>query len=182
MRVYTRKGDSGETGLRWGGRVRKDSPFPMAYGSVDEAQAVIGLARAEADPAGELHRILTLTCRDLWVVMAELATDPAHRDRLQAGKDRVTAEMVTALEGIIDEVGSRFEPPRDFAIPGQNRLAALLDLARTVTRRAERAVVALEVEDSLAVPYLNRLADLLWVLARWAEGEPLLARKVGPAG
>ncbi|GIU91449.1 MAG: cob(I)yrinic acid a,c-diamide adenosyltransferase [Acidimicrobiia bacterium] len=178
MRVYTRTGDDGETSLRWGRRVGKADPLPVAYGSVDEAQAAVGLARAEAGPDGELDPILTRVCRDLWVLMAELATAPEDRPRLEAGKDLVTPEMVSGLEGIIDRFSEAIEPPRGFVVPGQNRLAAHLDFARTVVRRAEREVVRLGLPDSSAVPYLNRLADLLWVLARWAEGEPLPVRQV----
>lgn len=178
MRVYTRTGDRGETSLRWGRRVRKDSAFPTAYGTVDEAQAAIGVARAEAEPQSDLDRILVGVCRDLWVLMAELATAPEDRGRLEAGKDLVTGEMVSRLEEIIDRISQRFEMPKGFTIPGQTRLGALLDLARTVVRRAERAVVGLGLEDSQAVPYLNRLADLLWVLARWVEERPLLAESV----
>lgn len=169
MKIYTRKGDDGTTGLLFGGRVAKDSPLPVAYGAVDEAQAALGLARADAERGGELDRIVVGLERDLWVLMAELATDPKNRHKLAAGKNLVTAEMVDALEATIDEVDTRFSPPTEFVVPGQNRVAALLDVARTVVRRAERAALAAAPEGSHAVAYLNRLSDLCWTLARWQE-------------
>ncbi|MGH9184439.1 MAG: cob(I)yrinic acid a,c-diamide adenosyltransferase, partial [Acidimicrobiales bacterium] len=170
------KGDDGTTGLLYGGRVRKDAPAPTAYGDVDEAQAVLGLARAEVARGSELDSVLVGMERDLWVLMAELATDPANRGKLTAGQSLVTAEMVVRLEELIDDVSGRFEPPTEFVVPGQNRLAALLDLGRTVTRRAERHALAAVADGSHVVPYLNRLSDLLWTLARWQEGESLTAR------
>jgi cob(I)alamin adenosyltransferase len=178
MKIYTRKGDDGTTGLLYGGRVAKDSPLPTAYGSVDEAQAFIGLARAEAERGGELDTLLIGLERDLWVLMAELATEPANRHKLSPGATLVTPEMVAALEPVIDDISGRFEPPTEFVVPGGNRVSALLDVARTVVRRAERATLAAAVDTSHAVPYLNRLSDLLWVLARWQEGESIAARDV----
>lgn len=182
MRVYTRTGDDGTTGLLYGGRVRKDDPAPVAYGDVDEAQAAIGVARSETERGGELDTILLGLERDLWVLMAELATDPANRHKLQPGTSLVTPEMVAALEHRIDEVSDRFEPPREFVVPGQDRVAARLDLARTVVRRAERSSLAVAAEGSSVVAYLNRLSDLLWTLARWQEGTSLAARDVPPQG
>jgi cob(I)alamin adenosyltransferase len=179
MKIYTRKGDDGTTGLLYGGRVAKDSALPAAYGTVDEAQAAIGAVRAECEPGGELDDLLVALARELWVLMAELATDPSKRDRLTDGQSRVTAEMVSVLEGRIDAVMGRFEPPTDFVVPGQNRVAALLDLARTVARRAERAALGAAAEDSQVVPYLNRLSDLLWALARWQDGTSLITKVEG---
>ena len=178
MKIYTRKGDDGTTGLLYGGRVAKDSVLPRAYGSVDEAQAFIGLARAEAERGGELDALLVGLERDLWVLMAELATDPANRHKLTAGQSLVTADMVAALEPIIDDITARFDAPTEFVVPGGNRVSALLDVARTVVRRAERAALAAAGAESHAVAYLNRLSDLLWVLARWQEGTSLAARDV----
>src|SRR5580698_2613944 len=103
VKIYTRKGDDGTTGLLYGGpRVAKDSPVIEANGVVDEAQAVIGLARAEAEPGGELDILLVEIEHDLWVLMAEVATAPANRKKLVAGKSLVTPAMVSALEGHID--------------------------------------------------------------------------------
>ncbi|MCB9373387.1 MAG: cob(I)yrinic acid a,c-diamide adenosyltransferase [Microthrixaceae bacterium] len=180
MKIYTRKGDDGTTGLLYGGRVPKDSPLPTAYGEVDEAQAVLGLARAEAEPGGELDVLLVALERDLWVLMAELAASPDHRDRLVPGSSLVTGEMVAALEDHIDAVSERFELPTQFVVPGENRVAALLDLGRTVVRRAERHALAAAADGSQVGPYLNRLSDLLWALARWQGGESLVAREATP--
>lgn len=176
MKIYTRHGDDGTTGLLYGGRVAKDSPLPVAYGTVDEAQSAIGVARAEAARGSELDALLIRLEHDLWVVMAELATDPSHHDRLQPGKSRATAAMVEALEAVIDDVSARFEPPTEFVVPGQNRVSAQLDVARTVVRRAERTALVAAVDGSHVIAYLNRLSDLLWTLARWQEGDSLAVR------
>jgi cob(I)alamin adenosyltransferase len=173
-KVYTRTGDDGSTGLFHGGRVGKDTPGPRAYGAVDEAVSALGLARAEVERGSELDELLIRLERELFVAGAELATDPERRAKLEPGVSRVTAEMVTALEPIIDDVTGRFDPPREFVLPGENRLAAALDVARTVVRRAERESVAAAhdgwLDDSHVVPYLNRLADLVYTVARWQEG------------
>lgn len=176
MKVYTRRGDDGTTGLLYGGRVRKDDAAPTAYGSVDEAQAFIGLARAQADPGDELDLVLIGIERDLWVLMADIALNPERRDRGKPGQSLVTEDMVTALERTIDDVTARFDPPKDFAVPGGDPVAAALDVARTVVRRAEREALPAAAEGSQVVPYLNRCSDLLWTLARWVEGESLLAK------
>ncbi|MCC5954059.1 MAG: cob(I)yrinic acid a,c-diamide adenosyltransferase [Acidimicrobiia bacterium] len=182
MKVYTRSGDDGTTGLLFGGRVAKDTALPTAYGAVDEAQAFLGLARAETTSEDELDDLLVGIERDLWVLMAELATDPVNHHKLVDGQSRVTSSMVAALEDRIDDLSERFEPPTEFVIPGQGRLPALLDVARTVVRRAERDALAATVAGSHAVPYLNRLSDLLWTMARWQEGEAVLrTRSVDPA-
>ncbi len=177
MRIYTRKGDDGTTGLFHGGRVRKDSALPEAYGTVDEAQAALGLARAEAGRASELDAVLIALERDLWVLMAELATEPENRSKLTPGASAVTDEMVTHLEQVIDDYSGRFEMPKEFVVPGQTKVGALLDVARTVVRRSERLAIVAAVPPSLVVPYLNRLSDLLWTLARWAEGGSLPSRQ-----
>lgn len=179
VKIYTRAGDDGSTGLLYGGRVAKDSGVPVACGTVDEAQACIGLARAECPRGSELDELLVGVSRDLWVLMAELATAPQNRGKRTAGETLVTAEMVTALEGRIDEVSERFEPSTEFAVPGQNRTAALLDVARTVVRRAERVTLAATTDGSHVLAYLNRLSDLLWALARWQEGDTTLHTRSG---
>lgn len=179
MKVYTRKGDDGTTGLLFGGRVPKASARPTAYGDVDEAQATIGLARAEAGEGSDLDEILLALARDLWVLMGELATEPEHQHKLVDGQSRVTASMVDHLEQVIDDVSERFTPPTEFVVPGQTRTAAALDLARTVTRRAERSASTVDAPaGSQVVPYLNRLSDLLWTLARWQEGEHLITKEM----
>jgi cob(I)alamin adenosyltransferase len=180
---YTKKGDDGSTGLLFGGRVRKDAPAPRAYGAADEAQAAFGLARAEAEPGGELDSILLAVERDLYVLMAELATAPENRRKLVAGQTLVTPEMVAEVERLTDEVSGRFEMPRDFVLPGASRVSAALELARTVVRRAEREALAVAAEGSAVLSYLNRLSSLAWALARWQEEEHPLAkgdRRPGP--
>jgi cob(I)alamin adenosyltransferase len=107
-----------------------------------------------------------------------LATLPENRHKLVDDKSRVTAEMVAKLEHMIDSLDERFEPPTDFVVPGQNRVAALLDVGRTVARRAERHSLAAAPPPSQACPYLNRLSDLLWTLARWQDGESLSVKDV----
>lgn len=175
MKVYTKAGDDGTTGLFYGGRVPKDSAHPVAYGTVDEAQAALGLVRPLNDDE-ELDEILVSICRDLYVAMAELATLPDNRSKLVPGTSLVTAEMVVALEQLIDDVSERFEPPTEFVIPGGSAVSAALDHARTVARRAEREVVSLALEGSEALRYLNRLSDLLWTLARWQEPRAMASR------
>ena len=176
MWIYTRKGDAGTTGLLYGGRVRKDDPAPTAYGDVDEAQAAIGVARAHAPRGGELDQVLVALERDLWVLMADLATDEANRHKLTPEVSLVTQAMVDRLEALIDDHTARTELPEEFVVPGEEPVGAFLDVARTVVRRAERASLAAVVEGSLVVAYLNRLSDLLWTLARWQEGTSLTAR------
>lgn len=178
MDIYTRKGDDGTTGLLYGGRVAKTAAVIAANGSVDEAQAALGTVRAEAEPGSELDEILVRLERELYVLMAELATAAANRSKLTAGATLVTSQMVDSLELLIDDLSGRFPPLRDFVIPGHDRVAAGLDVARTVIRRAEREAIAASLEGSEVVPYLNRLSDLVWTMARWQEhGESLLSRQ-----
>ncbi len=177
LKIYTKTGDDGTTGLLYGGRVRKDAAVMQINGAVDEAQAAMGVARAETTADSELDTLLSGLERDLYVLMAEVATDPSHRSKLVAGKTLVTAEMVARLEQRIDELIGRFDMPADFVVPGANRASAALDLARTIVRRAERLAVSAPIESSEVGLYLNRLSDLLWAMARWAEGDDhLLAR------
>ena len=175
-KLWTGKGDDGTTGLLYGGRAPKSSPRLEAVGAADEAQAAIGVARAEVDGGSELDVILTAVCRDLWVLMAEVATDPANQSKLVEGQTLVSGAMVTAVEHVITDIGGRFDLPSEFVVPGQDRTSALLDLARTVVRRAERAAHAVAAEGSHVLPYLNRLSSLLWTLARWTEDEPLATK------
>jgi cob(I)alamin adenosyltransferase len=166
MKIYTRTGDSGTTGLFGGGRVEKDSPVVEAYGSVDELNACIGLARSELAPGG-IHTWLGEVQGDLFTLGAELACAPNKQDRL--GLRLLAPEDATKLEGRIDEAESELEPLRTFVLPGGSRAAATLHLARTVCRRAERRVLQVSrqahVRPELIV-YLNRLSDFLFVLAR----------------
>lgn len=180
MGIYTRKGDDGTTALLFGGRVRKDAPRIELNGAIDEAQAALGAARAEAAPGSELDVLLASLERALYVVMAEVATAPQSRSRLAAGTSQVTDAMVAGLEARIDELVARTSMPSDFVIPGGNRCSAALDVARTVVRRAERLAVAAEMPDSAVVRYLNRLSDLVWVLARWQEGDSHQLARTAP--
>lgn len=188
MKIYTRRGDDGTTGLLYGGRVPKTAAVIAANGAVDEAQAALGVVRAEVERGSELDELLVTLERDLYVAMAELATAPANRHKLQDGRSRVHAPMIADLEARIDELTGRFPPLTDFVVPGHDRVSALLDVARTAVRRAERAVLAAEAgpddgppADSLVAAYLNRLSDLVWTMARWQEqGESLLSRQVPP--
>lgn len=171
MRIYTKTGDDGTTGLLYGGRVPKDSAVININGTVDEAQAVMGMARAEAERGSELDLLLTRLERDLYVLMAEVATNPTRRSKLVPGQTLVTEEMVSYLEEQIDQFIERFDMPADFVIPGVNRASAALDQARTVVRRAERLLVSEPIAGSQVGRYLNRLSDLLWAMARWTEGD-----------
>jgi len=180
-RIYTKRGDDGTTGLSHGGRVRKDSLQIELNGVVDEAQSAMGLARAAAAPSSEVDQRIIALARDLYVLMAEVATSAEKRHLLVAGRSLVTGEMVEALERSIDDLLGRFDMPTDFTIPGANPVAAALDLARAVVRRAERLAVGEPVEGSFVLPYLNRMSDLLWAMARWQEGPDLmLAKDVAP--
>lgn len=178
MKIYTKKGDDGSTGLLFGGRVRKDAPQIELNGTVDEAQAFLGLARAECEPGGSLDSLLVALESDLWILMSEVAAAKSNRGKLIEGRTSVSAEMVTNLERLIDDVTARFDFPNEFAVPGQNRISACLDVARTVIRRAERISVDFTTEnpDSRVGPYLNRLSDLVWTLARWQEDVHLTSK------
>ena len=173
MKIYTKTGDSGETGLFGGGRIPKDSLRVAAYGEVDELNAALGMARA-LDPPEFADALLQAIQRDLFTVGAELATpDP---DKLHKALSRSRAAIgesdITALEHAIDGHESRLEPLKNFILPGGAPKAAALHLARTVCRRAERAVVALARDEQISpaiLRYLNRLSDLLFVLARAAN-------------
>jgi cob(I)alamin adenosyltransferase len=174
MRIYTRSGDDGTTGLLYGGRVSKADPAAEAYGTADEAVAAIGLARALSNQPA-LQAILLGVQRDLFVVGADLATNPSHRGKLQPGVSLVTAEMVETLERRIDETVEEHPLPGEFVVPGANPVSAALDVARTVVRRAERRAVDLQGSGEVnpeALRYLNRLSDFLFVLARWQAGGP----------
>jgi cob(I)alamin adenosyltransferase len=173
-RIYTKTGDDGTTGLLYGGRVPKDDLVTEAYGTTDEAVAVLGLARSLTSDPSMAGEILALQ-RELFVVGADLATNPDERARLAPGVSLVTGEMTERLEGRIDELVAERPLPEVFVVPGATPSSAALDVARSTVRRAERAVVALERADRDVNPdvrrYLNRLSDLLFVLARWEAGE-----------
>jgi cob(I)alamin adenosyltransferase len=166
MKIYTRTGDQGLTGLFGGARVRKNDVRVEAYGTVDEANATLGLARAGQLPA-ELDQELEKIQADLFTLGAELACDPEKVDRLKL--PLLGQERIAELEQLIDRIEAELPPLKHFILPGGSPAAAALHLARTVCRRAERRV--LDVADTRAevVVYLNRLSDLLFVLARRAN-------------
>lgn len=205
--VATGRGDDGTTGLLFGGpRIAKDDPRTEAYGTIDEAVAALGLARAELTRVGtdgsagdangsdtngsaashpdashsaaspqlaSMGELLLRLQRELFVVGAELATTPDAWDRLEDGRTRVSEAMVVELEASLREFEAGVTMPREFVVPGETRLSAALEMARAVLRRAERRIVTLQGEGLVAgewlLAYVNRLADLLWIVARAAE-------------
>ena len=173
--VATGRGDDGTTGLLYGGRIAKDDPRTEAYGTVDEAVAALGVARVELTEAGlaDLAESVLRWQRELFVVGAELATNPDARDRFVYGTTRVSEQMLGGVEAELARWEANIEMPREFIVPGETRASAALEVARAILRRAERRVITLERggdgERGWVVSYLNRLADLLWVLARAAE-------------
>jgi cob(I)alamin adenosyltransferase len=173
-RIYTKTGDDGTTGLLYGGRIPKDDLVTEAYGTTDEAVAVLGLARSLTEDPAMQADLLALQ-RELFVVGADLATNPRERKKLDAEVSLVTERMVKRLERRIDDLVEERPLPQVFIVPGANPASAAIDIARAVIRRAERDVVALEHAQREVNPevrrYLNRLSDLLFVLARWQAGE-----------
>ncbi len=171
MKIYTRTGDEGTTGLFGGGRVPKHHPRVAAYGEIDELNSVLGLVRAT--PPEEFFRAeLEAVQRDLFAIGGHLATPDPDRVRAALARAEVSPERVTVFERMIDEAEAELEPLRAFILPGGTPKAASLHLARTVCRRAERQLVALA--ETVEVPtlflvYLNRLSDLLFTLARLAN-------------
>jgi cob(I)alamin adenosyltransferase len=181
-RVYTRTGDHGETALVGGRRVPKDAPRIEAYGTVDELNAVLGLARvfnAERLDQGEGHRWLDETLRRLQNQLFDLGSELATPDdALYEGMYRVGQAEVTELEQLIDRCQKELKPLKSFVLPGGGRVGAFLHQARTVCRRAEREILRLSRAEPLPewpLRYVNRLSDLLFVLSRWVArrlGEP----------
>ena len=181
MKIYTRTGDDGSTGLLGPGRVPKSAPRVEAYGSVDELNAALGVARS-LDTDAWVSAELTPIQGRLFSLGAELAaTAPAPLAKLE----RISEADVSALEQVIDRLEADLAPLANFILPSGHALAAQLHLARTVCRRAERRVVALaettHVEPRL-VHYLNRLADLLFVMARWCNRRAGVAETEWRAG
>jgi len=171
MPIYTRTGDSGDTGLFGGGRVPKDHPRVQAYGDVDELNSCLGVVRAT--PPTEFHDALLETVqRDLFSLGGQLATPDPDRVRKALEKAELSKERVALFEATIDAADRELPPLRAFVLPSGTPKAAALHLARTVCRRAERSVVRLAHEEGtpeLFVTYLNRLSDLLFTLARLAN-------------
>src|SRR5438128_11237665 len=187
-RIYTKTGDDGTTGLLYGGRVPKSDLVTEAYGTTDEAVAMLGLARSLCEDEALAGDLLALQ-RELFVVGADLACNPKERKKLEPDVSLVSSMMVARLERRIDDLVTERPLPEAFIVPGANPTSATMDDARAVVRRAERHVVGLESAQRTVNPevrrYLNRLSDLLFVLARWQAGESepmsrLTDRRPGP--
>lgn len=171
MKIYTKTGDTGQTGLFGGGRVPKDDLRVEAYGDVDELNAVLGMARC-IEMMPRIDEVLVPIQRDLFAIGALLATPDRDRMASHLEKARIDEARITELEHAIDDGEAELEPLRAFIIPGGTPKAAALHVARTVCRRAERHVVRLQRDvelPPLAIIYLNRLSDLLFTLARLAN-------------
>ncbi|RLC70812.1 MAG: cob(I)yrinic acid a,c-diamide adenosyltransferase [Chloroflexi bacterium] len=173
MKTFNKRGDGGETSLLYGGRVPKNDPHCEAYGTIDEAVSALGLARALVRKE-RVQDILQDIQPELFIVGSEMATLAEQYHKLAAKHRVVTEEMVDRLETIIEELEGDMEMPKTFIMPGASPGAAALDLARTIIRRAERRAVALKKQNMLSnervLHYLNRLADLIYTLARYEEG------------
>src|SRR5436190_11111227 len=174
VKIYTRKGDDGSTGLWYGGRVPKSGGRPEAYGAVDEAASALGLARVIADEIHpELAEDILRIQNELFVAGAELATAPEAAQRLEPGVSKVTPDMIERLESDIDRYMDRVDLPPKFVIPGGTELSARLDVARTAIRRAERRVSAMresgQLPDDTVLRYLNRASDAIYAMARFAD-------------
>lgn len=170
MKIYTRTGDTGQTGLFGGGRVSKTHPRVEAYGDVDELNAALGLARA-IDVMPRVDEILVSLQRDLFAIGALLATPDREKMKRQLEKASIDERRIRELEQAIDDGDAELEPLKSFIVPGGTPKAAALHVARTVCRRAERRVIALDQEEipAIVIVYLNRLSDLLFTLARVAN-------------
>jgi cob(I)alamin adenosyltransferase len=171
MKIYTRSGDEGNTGLFGGGRVLKDDPRVEAYGDVDELNAVIGAARA-VEVMPRIDEVLVTIQRDLFSIGALLATPDRDKMEQHLTKARIDDDRLRQLEHALDECDRELEPLKSFIVPGGSEKAAALHVARTVCRRAERRVIHLQRDveiPRLVVIYLNRLSDVLFTLARLAN-------------
>jgi len=171
VKTFNKKGDTGETSLLYGVRTAKSDPRCEAYGTIDEAVSTLGLAKSFCQP--DIKAILSTLQRDLFVIGAEMATPEEHYSQMAAKGKVLTPEMVQRLEDLIDDFEAKVDMPHEFIIPGACASSAALDVARTVVRRAERKAVALKEAGQLAneevLKYLNRLADLVFTLARYEE-------------
>ena len=172
VKIYTKSGDDGETGLLYGGRISKADPRCDAYGTTDEAVSIMGLARSLSRDT-RVREILDSMQRELFTVGAELSTDPSKYKTMKRHFDVTTSDMVDKLESIIDELANVVQLPRSFIIPGGSPCSAALDMARSVLRRAERHTVEIKEAGLLVnfeiLRYLNRASDLLFMLARYED-------------
>jgi cob(I)alamin adenosyltransferase len=168
MKIYTKTGDKGSTSLFGGKRAMKDSLRLEAYGTVDELNSALGIARA-LNPQLDLDEIIVRLQNDLFVLGADLATPSGARS---SHVPRIQNDLITYLEHAIDKFDARLQPLSTFVLPGGSQIASQLHLARTICRRAERFVVRLSRKEKigpLCIVYLNRLSDLLFVMARYAN-------------
>ena len=181
-KIYTKYGDEGTTGLLYGGRVSKNDPHTEAYGITDEAVSTMGLARTMSEDP-KVKYILRELQKELFAVAAELATAPERYDMFKRHFKPVSMEMVTRIEDLIDELEESVEMPNVFILPGGSSASAAIDMARCSIRTAERRVVALHEQGKLTNPdilnYMNRLGDLLFVLARYQDRELPLDQVTG---
>jgi cob(I)alamin adenosyltransferase len=181
-RIYTKYGDEGETSLLYGGRVSKNDLHTEAYGVTDEAVSTMGLARALSQD-DRVKDILKELQRDLFTIAAELATEPDKYELFKRHFKPVAPEMVAALEDLIDDLEQSMEMPTVFILPGASPASSAIDMARCIVRTAERRTVALKENDKLTnvdiLRYLNRLGDLLFVLARYEDRDVPLERATG---
>lgn len=172
MKIYTKRGDEGKTSLLYGGRISKADSRCDAYGTIDEAVSALGLARSLSRDEF-VKSVIKRLQRELFVVGAELATDSKEYGNLKKHFDVVTVEMVIKLEKLIDQIEAQIELPKSFIIPGASPASSALDLARSILRRGERRVVQLKEQGLLLndnlLKYLNRLSDLLFMLARYED-------------
>ena len=181
-RIYTKYGDEGETSLLYGGRVSKNDLHTEAYGITDEAVSTMGLARALSQDV-RVKDILRELQRELFTIAAELATDPPRYDLFKRHFKPVASEMVTRMEELIDELEEGVEMPNVFILPGGSAASAAIDMARCIIRTAERRTVALKEQGKLTnldiLRYMNRLGDLLFVLARYEDRDLPLEKVTG---
>ena len=172
MKIYTKKGDDGTTGLLYGGRVHKDHIRTEVYGTLDETVSALGVARA-GGLVERIEEIVVRVQREMFVAGAELATGEGKEDRLKEGVSKVTPEMTARAEADIDALLEEHPLPQEFLLPGETLGSAGLDLARSIVRRAERLAVAMErdslIKDPEVLRYLNRVSDLLYACARYEE-------------
>jgi len=175
VKTFNKRGDGGETSLLYGVRVKKSDPHCEAYGTIDEAASSLALAYHSCSP--QTREIILKVQQDLKLVMAELAVPIEHYPKFRSQEQEFTPQMTLHLEKIIEELEEQIEMPQAFVLPGGCPSAAALDLARAITRRAEREVVKLKEKNLLAneevLKYLNRLSDLIYTLARYEEKESL---------
>ena len=173
-KIYTKTGDDGETNLLYGSKVSKNDPRCEAYGSTDEVVSVLGLARALCDDKTVKQILLNLQ-HEMFIVGAELATDKSKYQYLEKNLSTVTDDMVIEIERRIDEINGSIQLPNAFIIPGASKGSSAVDLARSQLRTAERRIVSLKQQGLLVNPvvlrYVNRVSDLLFVLARYEDRE-----------